>query len=83
MYTWTFWILVCWFIINVIWMFSQMKNQPLLRLFAWINVIAIIGGFWVFYATTSHGSLSTWFTILNWVNVVLAIYQFYIGYRKD
>ncbi|KRN28759.1 hypothetical protein IV38_GL000964 [Lactobacillus selangorensis] len=83
MYTWTFWILAVWFVVNVIWMFAQSKNQSLLKTFAWINVIAIIWGFWAYYAAASHGAIGGWFITLNWINVVLAIYQFYVGYSKD
>jgi len=81
MFTWTFWILAIWFVVNVIWMWFDLDNGPLQKTFAWINVAAVIIGFWVFYGTTSVASLSTWFQVLNWVNIVLAAVQFYFGYR--
>ena len=42
-----FWILAIWFVINVIWMWFQLNNQILQKTFAWINVCAIVIGFWV------------------------------------
>jgi hypothetical protein len=47
-----FWILAVWFVINVIWMWFQLNNQQLQKWFAWINVIAVIIGFWVYYGAT-------------------------------
>ncbi|WP_283583806.1 hypothetical protein [Limosilactobacillus difficilis] len=79
-----FWILLIWLIVNLIWMCTQLSNQKLIKTFAWINVVAVIIGFWVFYGV-SHpaGTLATWFLVVNWVNVILAIVQFYLGYRKQ
>ncbi|KRN02047.1 hypothetical protein FD13_GL000353 [Levilactobacillus senmaizukei DSM 21775 = NBRC 103853] len=52
-----------------------------MKWFGWINVIAIVWGFWAFYGAVSVASLTGWFTTVNWVNVVLAICQFYLAYR--
>ena len=39
--------------------------------------------FWVYYgAAHDPGTMATWFLVINWVNVVIAILQFYFGYRK-
>lgn len=78
-----FWILLIWLLINGIWMWFKLDDQKLQKTFAWINVVAVIVGFWVFY-DVSHpaGTLATWFLVVNWVNVVIAILQFYFGYRK-
>lgn len=83
MFTWMFWILAIWFIINAVWMWFDLDNKTLQKTFAWINVAAIIIGFWTFYGATPVDSLSTWFQVLNWVNIVLAATQFYFGYRKS
>ena len=48
MFTTIFWILAIWFVINVIWMWFQLNNKTLQKTFAWINVAAIIIGFWVY-----------------------------------
>ena len=78
-----FWILLIWLIINGIWMWFQLSNQTLQKTFAWINVVAVIVGFWVFYGVSHDpGTMATWFLIINWVNVVLVILEFYFGYRK-
>lgn len=78
-----FQILLIWLLINGIWMWFKLDDQKLQKTFAWINVVAVIVGFWVFYGV-SHpaGTLATWFLVVNWVNVVIAILQFYFGYRK-
>ena len=78
-----FWILLIWLLINGIWMWFKLDDQKLQKTFAWINVVAVIVGFWVFYGV-SHpaGTFATWFLVVNWVNVVIAILQFYFGYRK-
>ena len=78
-----FWILIIWFIINVIWMWFKLDDQKLQKTFAWTNVVAVIIGFLVFYGV-SHpaGTLANWFLAINWINVVLALIQFYFGYRK-
>jgi len=81
MFTTTFWILAIWLIINGVWTCFATHNQELMKWFGWINVIAIIGGFWVFYGVAGVAALSGWFTTVNWVNVVLAIVQFYLAYR--
>ncbi|MBU3829858.1 MAG: hypothetical protein H9843_03060 [Candidatus Limosilactobacillus merdavium] len=84
MFSTIFWILAIWFVINVIWMWFQLNNQGLQKTFAWINVVAIIIGFWVFYGV-SHvaGGIATCFLWMNWINVVIACLQFYYGYRKN
>lgn len=78
-----FQILLIWLLINGIWMWFKLDDQKLQKTFAWINVVAVIVGFQVFYGV-SHpaGTLATWFLVVNWVNVVIAILQFYFGYRK-
>jgi len=81
MFTWIFWLLAIWFVVNIIWMWFDLDNEPLQKTFAWINVAAVIVGFWVFYGTPVVASLTTWFQVLNWLNVVLAATQFYFGYR--
>lgn len=43
-----FWVLVIWFIINVIWMWFVLNKQSYQKSFAWINVAAVIIGFWVY-----------------------------------
>ncbi|WP_203643351.1 hypothetical protein [Levilactobacillus andaensis] len=82
MFTTTFWILAIWLVINGIWTCVATDNRELLKWFAWINVVAIIVGFWVFYGAAAVAALSVWFTVVNWVNVVLAIVQFYLVYRQ-
>lgn len=78
-----FWILAIWFIINAIWMWTQLSNQGLQKTFAWINVVAVIIGFWVYYGVNhAAGGIAPWFLFINWANVVLACLQFYYGYRK-
>ena len=83
MFTWTFWILAIWFVINAIWMWFELDNQNLQKILGWINVAAVIVGFWVFYASTPVAAISTWFNVLNYVNILLAATQFYFGYRKN
>lgn len=83
MFNVVFWVLAIWFIVNVIWMWFQLKNQKLQKTFAWINVVAVIIGFWVYYGVNhAAGGIAPWFLALNWINVILAIIQFYFGYRK-
>ena len=83
MFEFVFWVLVIWFIINVIWMWFVLNKQSYQKSFAWINVAAVIIGFWVYYGTGAHsGGLADCFLWLNWLNVVLACLQFYFGYRK-
>lgn len=78
-----FQILLIWLLINGIWMWFKLDDQKLQKTFAWINVVAVIVGFWVFYGVSYLAStLATWFLVVNWVNVVIAILQFYFGYRK-
>ena len=52
MFKFIFWILAIWFVINVIWMWFKLDNQSLQKTFAWINVIAVIIGFWVYYGVS-------------------------------
>lgn len=82
MFTWSFWILAVWFVVNVIWMWFDLDNQQLQKIFAWINVVAVVWGFWALYGATPVAGLTGWFTALDWINVVLAIVQFYFGYRN-
>lgn len=83
MFTTMFWILAIWFIVNVIWMWFATDNQNLQKTFAWINVAAVIIGFWVYYGTARASGIDTWFNILNYVNIALAIVQFYYGFRNN
>lgn len=79
-----FWILLIWLLINGIWMWFKLDDQKLQKTFAWVNVVAIIIGFWVFYGVSHQpGTLANWFTAVNWINVVIAVLQFYFGYRKQ
>ena len=74
MFDFVFWVLVIWFIINVIWMWFVLNKQSYQKSFAWINVAAVIIGFWVYYGTGAHsGGLADCFLWLNWLNVVLSI----------
>lgn len=83
MFATTFWILAIWFVINVVWMWFQLNKQGLQKTFAWINVIAVIVGFWVYYGVShATGGIATWFICMNWANVIVACLQFYYGYRK-
>lgn len=82
MFTWSFWILLVWLVVNGIWMWFDLNNQQLQKTFAWINVVAIIWGFWAFYGATPVAALSTWFQVVNWVTVIIAVIQFYFGYRN-
>lgn len=82
MFTTIFWILAIWLVVNGVWTCFATDNQELMKWFGWINVVAIILGFWVFYGAASVAVLSGWFTAVNWVNVVLAIIQFYLAYRQ-
>ncbi|MFD1454457.1 hypothetical protein ACFQ44_02030 [Levilactobacillus lanxiensis] len=82
MFTTIFWILAIWLVVNGVWTCFATDNQELMKWFGWINVIAIILGFWVFYGAASVAVLVGWFTAVNWVNVVLAIIQLVLAYRK-
>lgn len=82
MFTTTFWILAIWLVINGIWTCTATTNRELMKWFGWINVVAIIAGFWVFYGVTGVAGLTGWFTAGNWINVILAITQFYFAYKK-
>ena len=48
-----FQILLIWLLINGIWMWFKLDDQKLQKTFAWINVVAVIVGFWVFYGVKS------------------------------
>lgn len=79
-----FWILAIWFVVNVVWMWFALNNQILQKTFAWINVCAIVIGFWVYYGMTHDGNaLNGWFLTMNWVNIAIAAIQFYFGYREN
>lgn len=56
MFSFVFWVLLCWFIVNVIWMWFVLKNQTYQRVFAWINVCAVVIGFWVYYGVAHDPS---------------------------
>lgn len=83
MFTWSFWILAIWFVVNAVWMWFDLDNQSLQKTFAYINVVAVIWGFWAFYGATPVDALTIWFQVLNWANVILAALQFYFGYRSS
>lgn len=79
-----FWILAIWFIVNAIWMWFKLDDHSLQKTFAWINVVAVVIGFWVYYGVShAAGGIGPWFLTMNWVNIVLACLQFYFGYRKN
>ncbi|MDN6899781.1 hypothetical protein [Oenococcus sicerae] len=82
MFTAMFWILVIWFLVNAIWMWFALDNQNLQKIFAWVNVVAVVAGFWTYYGASKVSGLSGWFMALNWLNVVLACLQFYFAYRN-
>lgn len=77
-----FWVLALWLIVNVAWTVAQLNNKLMAKTFAWINLVAIIIGFWTYYASGTVGSIGPWFQLINWTNVVLALFQFYNGYRQ-
>lgn len=83
MFTTMFWILAVWFIVNVIWMWFDTNNQKLQKTFAWINVAAIIIGFWVYFGTSKVAGIDTWFNVMNYLNIAVALIQFYFGYRNN
>ena len=80
----TFAILVLWLIVDIIWELSRPRDIVMRRLCAWLNLIAIIGGFSVFYGVThfDNANLVPSFICLNWINVVAAGLQFYFGYFR-
>ncbi|MBD5806954.1 hypothetical protein EAI26_03765 [Lactobacillus sp. 0.1XD8-4] len=84
MFTGTFSILVLWLIVDIFWILSRPKDIVMRRICAWINLIAIIGGFSVFYGVTHLGNANIvpWFICLNWLNVIAAGFQFYFGYAR-
>lgn len=82
MFTTIFWILAVWFIINIIWMWNKRDDKQLQKTLGWVNVVAVIAGFWTFYAATRVGNIETWFNVLNYVNIVIAATQLYLGYRN-
>ncbi|MGM9892644.1 hypothetical protein [Limosilactobacillus sp.] len=82
MFNFVFGVLAIWFIINVIWMWFKLDDQRLQKTFAWINVCAIVLGFWTYYCVAHDtGGVEGWFIVMNWFNVVIAAVQFYFGYR--
>ena len=80
----TFAILVLWLIVDIIWELSRPRDIVMRRLCAWLNLIAIIGGFSVFYGVNhfDNANLVPWFICLNWINAVAAGLQFYFGYFR-
>ena len=82
MFSAVFWVLAFWFIVNLVWTIARLNNRMMSRTFAWINLVAVIIGFWTFYAASNGGGgISPWCRLINWANIVLAIFQFYNGYR--
>lgn len=83
MFTWIFWILAIWFVINFVWTWFVRDNRTYPKTFAWINVVATIIGFWVYFGVSHDPStLATCFLWLNWINVVWTIIQFFMGYEN-
>lgn len=78
-----FWLLIIWFVVNVIWMWFALDNQSLQKKFAWINVAAVIIGFWVYSASSHVLGIDRTFNVMNYVNILVAALQFYFGYRKE
>lgn len=64
-------------------MWSQKENQTLQKTFAWVNVVAIIIGFWTYFGATTAAALAGWLMAVNIVNIILAVYQFYYGYKNN
>lgn len=82
MFNFVFWVLAIWFVVNVVWMWFKLDDQTLQKTFAWINVCAIVIGFWVYYSITHDVSaIDGWFITMNWVNIAVAAIQFYFGYK--
>lgn len=83
MFNFVFWVLAIWFVVNVVWMWFKLDDQKLQKTFAWINVCAIVIGFWVYYSVTHDASaIDGWFIAMNWANIVVAALQFYFGYKN-
>lgn len=81
MFSAVFWVLAFWLIVNLVWTVAQLGNRLMSKTFAWINVVVVIIGFWTYYAANNGSGIAPWFLFINWTNVVLAIFQFYNGYR--
>ena len=63
---------------------SNLIIKILQKTFAWINVCAIVIGFWVYYGVSHDASaINGWFIAMNWVNIAIAAIQFYFGYRTS
>lgn len=84
MFTGTFAILVLWLMVDLLWELSRPRDIVMRRICAWINLVAVIGGFAVFFGVTHLGNAAIvpWFICLNWINVVAAGFQFYFGYFR-
>jgi len=82
MFTTMFWILAIWFVVNAIWMYVKRDDQQLQKALGWVNVVAVIAGFWTYFGVSQVAGIDTWFNILNYVNIVLAATQLYLGYRN-
>lgn len=83
MFNTIFIILAIWFITNAIWMWFHLNDHIFQQTLAWLNVCAIIIGFWVYYGFMYDAGISNgWFIALNCLNVILAALQFYFGFRK-
>ncbi|MBN7274024.1 hypothetical protein GNF18_02395 [Ligilactobacillus pobuzihii] len=83
LYTWTFWILAVWFVVNVIWMWFVRDQKDYQKTFAWINVVALIWGWWVYFGAAPVAALTGWLMAVNIANIVVAILQFYYGYSTN
>lgn len=83
MFTGTFAILILWLLVNIFWELSRPRDIVMKRICAWASLVAVIGGFWVFYGVEHlNGDIVPWFIALNWINVVAAGLQFYFGYAR-
>lgn len=81
MFTIIFWILAVWFVINVIWMWFAINNKDLQRSLGFINVAAIIIGFISYSILAKVTSLEIFFNAINYLNIIVALVQLYIGFH--
>lgn len=83
MFNGAFAILVLWLLVDLFWFLCRPRDIVMRRICAWLNVFAIIGGFWIFYGVEHlGGGIAPWFITLNWINVIIAGLQFYYGYQR-
>lgn len=83
MFNTIFIVLAVWFVANFIWMWFHLNDHILQQTLAWLNVYAIIIGFWVYYGFMyDAGVTNIWFITLTWAMVLVAALQFYFGFRQ-